>query len=226
MKFVDLIRLQVSTATLLVATASSALASTAISVDGDAADWAGVPILLIDPSGDYNPTLNPDDIPPGLDILSLQVANDVTSVYFLLRLAGNPYAPNQIVNLLHFDADRDASTGDEFMEPGGTLGVEFTASFSGDSSFLSDNRPGPNAGNEFSGGLLVTYGADFVEASIPISTFESFAPGFSGFDVSTNNDDAGPVRYFLTPVPEPEQALMFTAGLLAVAFAVRRRRTR
>ncbi len=48
-----------------------------IAVDGDDADWADVPVLATDPTGDGTP-----------DILSVKIANDAEYVYLLVRYNG------------------------------------------------------------------------------------------------------------------------------------------
>lgn len=158
-----------------------------ITVDGDVSDWAGVPVVLTDPAGDYAPA----------DLINIKISNDDAFVYFLLEFS----APVTTYTYLHLDTDLDPSTGcNAFgMEYGVTFGVA-----TGNLSYVGDAQDCSWGSADFSGALGVALDATgrFIEASIPISTLEVISPGLSGFNVNGNNDNTISARYdFLEGLP-------------------------
>ena len=64
---------------LLVSTTTAAAEYRVITVDGDIADWDGIPPLVTDPKGDY-------DFSPSEDIKAVYTANDNNNLYFWMEM--------------------------------------------------------------------------------------------------------------------------------------------
>ena len=72
-----------------------------IAIDGDFTDWAGVPVLASDPTGDGAP----------IDYGDVQIANDANNLYLRVtyRTAVNPNVSPS--SFLSFDTDNNVATG-------------------------------------------------------------------------------------------------------------------
>jgi hypothetical protein len=151
-----------------------------IVVDGDPSDWADIAPLLLDPPGDLLPPLDQD---PGRDILEVSITNDDTRVYFLVRFAGDPTAPEHLILLLGLDTDRNASTGCPLF---GLNGIEYEfvlipRSQVGAVASLTDARDCDPHGPDFLGSIAT--GGFFIEASIDIDALRTLTPTMTGFNV-------------------------------------------
>ena len=158
-----------------------------ITVDGDPQDWfdAGIAELIIDPSGDMTP--------PGCDMLSLRVTDDGVNVYFLYEFAGPPVDHSFIL----MDTDTNPGTGC----PADGIGMEYILTFAPSSGYfyIGDARDCIFGPSDFPGALIVAFGGNFIEASVPIATLEILSPGLTEFDITASNDDCDVARYVLGP---------------------------
>jgi len=160
-----------------------------ITVDGDPQDWfdAGIAELIIDPSGDMTP--------PGVDMLSLRLADDGTNVYFLYEFAGPPVDHS----FLLMDTDTNPGTGC----PAQGIGMEYALTFAPSSGYfyIGDARDCIYGPDDFPGALIVAIGGNFIEASVSIATLEILSPGLTEFDITAGNDHCDVVRYVLGSEP-------------------------
>jgi hypothetical protein len=178
----------------------------AITVDGNISDWAAVPILVSDPAGDFGT--------PGGDIVSLQVTNDASNVYFLLTTVGNAADPS-VFNFLHLDTDRNAATGCGFFGIGFEFGITLRQSL----SYIGDARDCGWSPADFPGALVASFNGNHVEFAVGISVLQLLTPGVTGFDVATSNDEIQPAAYSFAAVPEPGTLLLMSMGLLGLGLA-------
>jgi hypothetical protein len=165
-----------------------------IAVDGNPADWAGIPVLSSDPAGDGPFNANGDYF-PGEDFVNVSAANDASNVYFLFEFAGT--FSGGIT--LFLDTDENPGTG-----CGGYEFVMFvTATEPGANLALGDYR-NCQIQNSFPGAVTSAKSGTFVELSVPISVFRTLTPGMTGFRIkgvagapppSGVNDEIGPGTY-------------------------------
>ena len=211
-------------AALAMFAAGAAHAGTAatITIDGDFADWAGIPVLANDPMGDATP----------IDVATVQLADDADNLY--LRVTYHtPVNPNRGPSLfLAFDTDNNVATGFNIY---GLNRVGSEAAFQNDFPF--EQRTGFNSGPLNKPAIIAP--VDFADASSLFTAQEysiprdvgytraPFGPVFSqSFTLLVWSDEPsaeatdGIPYTFATAVPEP----MSLAALAAASLMAGRRR--
>jgi hypothetical protein len=136
--------------------------------------------------------------PNPVDFKDLFVANDETSVYFLVEFAGD--ASQNVSSPIFLDTDIDQTTGCNLGIPRFN-GVEYgvflqSPTFGG--TFVG-NMTGCSAGSDDfpdRGGVRSATVGHFIAVSVPISTLQILTPGVNGFAVSFNGGgNFGPAVY-------------------------------
>ncbi|MDB5328272.1 MAG: anchor protein [Phycisphaerales bacterium] len=216
---------------LLAAAAAGLLSTSAqagfyktITPDGDASEWASVPVATTVSANTGTP----------IDFASLKIANDATNVYFLItyNTAVNPQSGSGVFTAI--DSDNSGATGYNIF---GNAAIGSNFGFQNDFPFTE------SAGNFNSGGTVVgaSYGASpyaisttFQEIAVPRTASQTdastggysglvFTPTFTVEFYSTDGagDTLGPISYSLASVPEPT-----TLGMLSLAALPLMRRRR
>ncbi|MFT3784865.1 MAG: hypothetical protein QM770_01700 [Tepidisphaeraceae bacterium] len=148
-----------------IATASPVMAGTfaTITPDGDFSDWAGVPVLTADPSGDGDP----------IDFANIQIANDTANLYLRIsyHTPVNPQNNASFANpFLAFDTDNNTATG--FNVYGlGAVGSELGYQ----NDFPFDQRGGFNSG-AVNGGAAAISPVDFGNPASVVTSQEYAIP--------------------------------------------------
>jgi len=170
-----------------------------ITIDGNFCDWANVPVLYTDASGDGSPT----------DFATVQLANDESNLYIRLTYytAVNPQDGSGV--FLAFDTDNNTATGYDIYGLG-LVGAE--AGWQNDFPFAQSNGVF-NSGVVDNGGALIspyfTTTTD-QEYAIPRSAIydSNGQPVFAGdsftllvYTVDGTTDVAGPIPYTFAPKP-------------------------
>jgi hypothetical protein len=175
-----------------------------ISIDGSFCDWAGVPVLYTDDSGDGDP----------IDLATIQMANDESNLYIRLtyHTAVNPQSGAG--TSLAIDNDSNPATGFDIFGLG-LVGSE--AGWQNDFPFAQSNGVF-NAGDITGGAALIApYNSTTTEQEYAIPRSATFTangqPVFPGdsfallvYTTDGTNDVAGPVSYTFAPEPPPVPA--------------------
>jgi len=219
-----------SKATALVLLAAGLLARQAsagtyanITIDGNTADWAGVPVAYTDATGDASP----------IDIATIQLANDNNNLYIRLTYgtAVNPNSGSGV--FLAFDTDNNPATGYDIYGLG-LVGAE--AGWQNDFPFEQATGVFNTGGGITGGGAAISpYFTTTTEQEYAISRSATFTtsglPVFSGnsftllvYTVDGTADVAGPVPYTFAAVPEPTSLALVGLGLLMAVGMLRSRR--
>ena len=173
-----------------------------ISIDGSFCDWAGVPVLYTDASGDGSP----------IDLATIQIANDESNLYVRLtyHTAVNPQSGSG--TSLAIDNDSNPATGFDIFGLG-LVGSE--AGWQNDFPFAQSNGVF-NAGGITGGAAVISpYNTSTTEQEYAIPRSAIFTangqPVFPGgsFNLlvyttdAATNDVAGAVPYTFAPKPPP-----------------------
>jgi hypothetical protein len=194
-----------------------------ITIDGNTADWAGVPVAYTDATGDASP----------IDIATIQLANDNNNLYLRLTYgtAVNPNSGSGV--FLAVDNDNNPATGFDVYGLG-LVGAE--AGWQNDFPFAQSNGVFNTGGGITGGaGAISPYYTTTTEQEYAISRSATFTasglPVFPGssftllvYTVDGTADVAGPVPYTFAAVPEPASVTLVGLGLLMVVGMVRGRR--
>jgi hypothetical protein len=207
---------------LLAAVAVPALAGTfkSITIDGDFADWAGVPLVDSDPA----------DNPTGPDIGDVQIANDDTNLYIRYTMAGGDAAGTTVA----LDIDENVSTGFDIFSLG-LIGSE--AGWQNDFAFAQSTgvfNSGGLSGDYFGGGhaLMAPFGPTTArELAISLDNMRSGSPTFPDDTLRLllwhdggAGDVSAVINYTLAAIPEcTSLALAGIAGGAALIHSRKRR---
>jgi hypothetical protein len=161
--------------------------TTTIQVQGEApgtefADWAGIPIV------DMDPVDNAGGTPPFIDIGNIQIANDDQFIYIHATL----HAGTSLGNLfLAFDLDQTTTTGfDPFgvQVIGSELGYQTDFAFSQATGVYNNSNMAPVTGGPIGGGHALIYpfwteagapSGSEIEWKVPLDAMISGVPAFT-----------------------------------------------
>ena len=194
-----------------------------ITIDGNTADWASVPVAYSDATVDAAP----------IDLATIQLANDNNYLYIRLTYgtAVNPNGGSGV--FLAVDNDNNPATGFDVYGLG-LVGAE--AGWQNDFPF--EQATGVfNTGGGITGGAgaispyftttteqeyAISRSATFTASSLPVFPGNSFT--LLAYTVDGTADVAGPVQYTFASVPEPTSLTLVGLGLLMTVRLVHRRR--
>lgn len=191
-----------------------------IVIDGDASDWASVPIVVNDPAGDDG---------GGPDLATVQVANDLSNLF--LRITYHSVTnPNvgPVSTFLAVDNDNNLATGFDVFSAG-AIGSE--AGWQNDFPFAQSNGVFNSGTINGGGAAIAPFFTDTTQQEYRISRTATFAAdGTLVFpqetialqfytDPTAANETAGPVVYTFAPMIE-EVAFNEVVVTNAIALAI------
>ena len=215
---------------------SNPVASGAIQIDGNLADWAAVTPYLLDTIGDGSTgAARPLDI----DVLQGAVAHDASNFYFLFRNAGDNMV-DSFSNWVMIDLDQNDTTG--LQAAGGisfSVGAEFN--LGGTEGWNQWNAAGGFLGGAAGKAVAAgdsdnSGGTDFLEWSISRTAVQPGGGAFSSVGNSFNliflaedsatdySPNSGDVDWFeYRVIPEPAAFALLSIAIMALT-SVRVRR--
>jgi len=143
--------------------------NTTIMIDGNPSDWAGIPRIVADRSGDED---------PDYDLTECYVTNDGSNLYFMIKVSGTiQYSPDFPQYAVLLDTDQNKLTGVTEVPEGETLDIGFDYAIAG--IYLSGVpieyylcwifREQVPVGEDYVGVSIASFSGGILEFSCPLS---------------------------------------------------------
>lgn len=140
--------------------------NTTIMIDGNPSDWAGIPRIVADPSGDED---------PDYDLTECYVTNDGSNLYFMIKVSGTIQSPGDPQYAVALDTDQNKLTGETEGPEGETLDIGFDYAIAGtylpDTYYLCEIFQAPMGGDPI-GVSVASFSGGILEFSCPLSVVD------------------------------------------------------